>query len=142
MRISEVLRVKGSHVVTINPQATVTQLLDTLAEHNIGAVVVSTDGKSIEGIASERDIVRHLTHNTEVLDQPVSSIMTEQVHTCSPNDTVDELMRLMTTERIRHVPVVVGGRLAGLVSIGDVVKTRIGELELEREALADYIRRS
>jgi CBS domain-containing protein len=142
MRISEVLRGKGAHVVTIAPETSVRELLHVLAEHNIGAVVVSRDGVTIQGIASERDIVRHLTPGTEVLDRPVSSIMTREVHSCDPGATVDELMRLTTRERVRHVPVLVDGRLAGLVSIGDVVKTRIGELEFEREQLADYIRRS
>jgi CBS domain-containing protein len=142
MRISDVLRGKGADVVTITPETSVRQLLIVLAEHNIGAVVVSTDGTTIHGIASERDVVRHLTAGTEVLDRPVSAIMTRDVHTCEPTDTVDELMRLMTQQRVRHIPVEVGGRLRGLVSIGDVVKTRIGELEFEREQLADYIRRS
>jgi CBS domain-containing protein len=142
MRISDVIRGKGAHVVTISPESSVRQLLVVLAEHNIGAVVVSTDGAVIQGIASERDIARRLTDGTEVLDHTVSSIMTSDVHTCEPGDHVDEVMRLMTQQRVRHVPVLVDGRLAGLVSIGDVVKTRIGELEFEREQLADYIRRS
>jgi CBS domain-containing protein len=142
MRIREILRGKGAHVVTIAPETSVRDLLHVLAEHNIGAVVVSRDGATIQGIASERDIVRHLTPGTEVLDRPVSSIMTREVHSCEPGDTVDELMRLMTQERIRHVPVLEDGQLAGIVSIGDIVKTRIGELEFEREQLADYIRRS
>ncbi len=142
MRISDVIRGKGAKVVTITPETSVRQLLAVLAEHNIGAAVVSTDGTTIQGIVSERDIVRRLNAGTDVLDLAVSSIMTIDVHTCEPGDHVDEVMRLMTQQRFRHVPVLVGGRLAGLVSIGDVVKTRIGELEFEREQLADYIRRS
>ena len=142
MRISDVLRGKGAQVVTIAPATSVRQLLDVLAEHNIGAAVVSHDGTTILGIVSERDVVRQLVRGLEVLDRQVSAIMTDQVHTCDPHDTVDEVMHLMTLERIRHVPVLVNSRLAGLVSIGDVVKTRIGELEFEREQLADYIRRS
>ena len=142
MRISDILRGKGDDVVTITPETSVRQLLDVLADHNIGAVVVSRDGVTIQGIVSERDVVRRLTTGTEVLDHPVSAIMTDQVHTCEPHDTVDELMRLMTQQRVRHVPVLVGERLTGLVSIGDVVKSRIGELEFEREQLTDYIRRS
>jgi CBS domain-containing protein len=142
MRISDVIRGKGAKVVTITPETSVRQLLIVLAEHNIGAVVVSSDGATIQGIASERDIVRQLTSGTDVLDRTVSSIMTSEVHTCEPGDHVDEVMRLMTQQRVRHVPMLIEGRLAGLVSIGDVVKTRIGELEFEREQLADYIRRS
>jgi CBS domain-containing protein len=142
MRISDVIRGKGAKVVTITPETSVRQLLIVLAEHNIGAVVVSSDGATIQGIASERDIVRQLTSGTDVLDRTVSSIMTSEVHTCEPGDHVDEVMRLMTQQRVRHVPMLIDGRLAGLVSIGDVVKTRIGELEFEREQLADYIRRS
>ncbi|WP_020575829.1 CBS domain-containing protein [Actinopolymorpha alba] len=140
MRINDVIRGKGAQVVTVTPGTLVRQLLRVLAEHNIGAAVVSTDRSTIEGIVSERDIVRHLTTSgIEILEGPVSSIMTEQVHTCTPADTVDELMRLMTERRIRHVPVLVDGKIAGLVSIGDVVKTRIGELEFEREELEKYI---
>jgi len=142
MRISDVLRGKGADVVTITPTTSVRQLLDVLAEHNIGAAVVSADGATILGIVSERDVVRALHRGTDVLDDPLSTIMTDQVHTCDPHDTVDELMHLMTAQRIRHVPVLIGSRLAGIVSIGDVVKTRIGELEFEREQLADYINRS
>lgn len=139
MRISEILRRKGDSVVTITPDATVRDLLRRLAEYNIGAVVVSRDGHTIEGIVSERDIVRRLVDGSGVLDAPVSSIMTSDVHTCGPNDTVDQLMRLMTEQRFRHVPVVAAGTLIGLVSIGDVVKSRIGELEFEREQLEHYI---
>jgi CBS domain-containing protein len=139
MRISEILRRKGDNVVTIDPNASVRELLDRLATYNIGAIVVSSDGTSIEGIVSERDIVRRLVGGTRVLDARVGSIMTGTVHTCAPDDTVDQLMRLMTEQRFRHVPVVANGQLTGLVSIGDVVKSRIGELEFEREQLEHYI---
>jgi CBS domain-containing protein len=139
MRISEILRRKGGNVVTIDPNASVRELLDRLATYNIGAIVVSTDGTTIEGIVSERDIVRRLVGGTRVLDARVGSIMTGTVQTCTPDDTVDQLMLLMTQQRFRHVPVVVDGRLSGLVSIGDVVKSRIGELEFEREQLEHYI---
>lgn len=139
MRISEILRRKGDSVVTIAPDATVRDLLQRLAEYNIGAVVVSGTGHTIEGIVSERDVVRRLVGGAAVLDAPVSAIMTSEVHTCGPNDTVDQLMRLMTEQRFRHVPVVADGVLLGLVSIGDVVKSRIGELEFEREQLEHYI---
>jgi CBS domain-containing protein len=139
MRISEILRRKGGNVVTIDPNASVRELLDRLATYNIGAIVVSTDGTTIEGIVSERDIVRRLVGGTRVLDARVGTIMTGTVQTCTPEDTVDQLMLLMTEQRFRHVPVVTDGRLSGLVSIGDVVKSRIGELEFEREQLEHYI---
>ncbi|GAA1663883.1 CBS domain-containing protein [Kribbella sp. NPDC056951] len=139
MKINDVLRGKGHKVVTIPPQATVTELLALLAEHNIGAVVVSADGSSVAGIVSERDVVRLLNGTPEAGEVRVSAIMTAEVHTCTPDDLIDNLMRLMTDRRIRHVPVVVDGALTGLVSIGDVVKSRIGELEFEKEQLSNYI---
>ena len=139
MKINDVLRGKGNQVVTISPEATVTELLALLAEHNIGAVVVSTDGSAVNGIVSERDIVRLWNGTPDAGDVRVSAIMTAEVATCAPDEPIDDLMRLMTDRRIRHVPVVVDGALAGLVSIGDVVKSRIGELEFEREQLSNYI---
>ena len=142
MRISEILRAKGAEVVTIAPDASVRRLLALLADSNIGAVVVSRDASTIEGIVSERDIVRRLhEHGEGLLDTPVSAIMTSPVRTCAPGDNVDGLRAIMTEHRIRHLPVVRGGRLVGLVSIGDVVKSTIAELETEREQLVDYIRR-
>jgi CBS domain-containing protein len=142
MHISEILRRKGGEVATIEPDARVRRLLALLAEHNIGAVVVSTDGTTIEGIASERDVVRHLNdRGAGLLDEPVSSIMTATVRTCEPGDNVEDLRATMTEHRIRHVPVVRDGKLAGIVSIGDVVKSAIAELETEREQLVDYISR-
>ena len=139
MRIADVLRGKGGAVVTINPDATVTELLDGLASHNIGAmVVVGPDG--VKGIVSERDVVRQLHANgASVLSQPVSQIMTSVVSTCSKSDTVDSLTLLMTENRVRHVPVVENGELIGIVSIGDVVKTRMQELESEHQQLQSYI---
>lgn len=144
MFISEVLQHKGPHVITTAPSTPVRDLLALLAEHNLGAVVVSTDGETIQGIVSERDVVRRLAgaHPKDTLDGQVEAIMTSTVRTCEPGDTVDSLMRLMTEHRFRHVPVVHDGRLCGLVSIGDVVKTRIGELEFEREQLEHYIGRA
>jgi CBS domain-containing protein len=139
MKINDVLRGKGADVVTIAPDATVRDLLALLAEHNVGALVVSADGAAVAGIVSERDVVRLLHTEGDVLAAPVSSIMTAEVHTCVPDDHIDDLMRMMTEKRIRHVPVVIDGRLSGIVSIGDVVKTRIGELEFEREQLSKYI---
>ena len=139
MRIADVLRGKGGAVVTINPDATVAELLAGLAEHNIGAMVVAgPDG--IEGIVSERDVVRQLhTHGASVLSRPIETIMTSVVSTCSKEDTVDSLTLLMTENRVRHVPVLEDGKLIGIVSIGDVVKTRMQELESEHEQLQSYI---
>jgi CBS domain-containing protein len=140
VRISDVLRGKGDDVVTIVPEATVTDLLARLAEHKVGALVVSRDGTAVEGIVSERDVVRHLfRRGGALLEDTVSSIMTSEVRTCRPADGTDDLMRTMTTYRHRHVPVVDDGRLVGIVSIGDVVKHRIDELESERDHLTAYI---
>jgi CBS domain-containing protein len=140
MRISDVLRVKGGQVVTVTPDADVRQLLTVLAEHRIGAVVVSRDGTSVDGIVSERDVVRALaSRGGDVLSELVTAIYTRDVHTVTVDTRLEELMRIMTEHRVRHVPVVVEGRLHGLVSIGDVVKNRIDELESERAALTDYI---
>jgi CBS domain-containing protein len=140
MRIQDVLRVKGEQVFSISPDATVTELLASLAERNVGALVVCADDDSVAGIVSERDVVRRLNdRGTAVLQAPVSSIMTTTVTTCTEQDAVEELMRLMTDRRIRHVPVVRDGRLVGVISIGDVVKHRIGELEHERQNLIGYI---
>ena len=140
MRISDVLRGKGSNVVTVEPSIDVRTLLGVLAEHGIGAVVVSSDGRSIEGIVSERDIVRALAERgAAVLSEQVSEIMTGEVQTCAPDAHVDELMRTMTQGRFRHVPVVVDDALVGIVSIGDVVKRRVDELESERDSLSRYI---
>jgi CBS domain-containing protein len=140
MRIRDVIRGKGDRVVTVSPDATVRDLLGLLAEHNVGALVVSADESSVSGIVSERDVVRRL-HDAGpgLLDQSVSAIMTTEVRTVEPEEHVDDLMRLMTDHRIRHVPVLVDGRLAGIVSIGDVVKQRLGELEDERDQLSRYI---
>ncbi|MCW6011000.1 CBS domain-containing protein [Micromonospora sp. CPCC 205371] len=140
MRISDVLRVKGDRVITVPPDTRIRDLVAVLAEHRIGAVVVSSDGRTVSGIASERDIVRALSERgAEVLAEPVTAIHTAEVHVVAPDTHLEELMRLMTDRRIRHVPVVAGGVLCGLVSIGDVVKNRIDELETERTALTNYI---
>ena len=140
MLISDILRVKGMQVVTITPDTKVRHLLAVLAEHGIGAVVVSHDGTSVDGIASERDIVRALARRgAAVMSEPVTAIYTAEVHTVTPQTPLEEVMRLMTEHRVRHAPVVVDGRLLGIVSIGDVVKNRIDDLETERTALTDYI---
>jgi CBS domain-containing protein len=140
MRISDVLRVKGTRVVTVTPDTKVRRLLAVLAEHGIGAVIVSGDGTSIDGIASERDIVRALAlRGAVVMSEPVTAIYTAEVHTVTPQTSLEDVMRMMTEYRVRHAPVVVDGGLRGIVSIGDVVKKRIDELETERAALTDYI---
>jgi CBS domain-containing protein len=140
MRVSDVIRGKGSTVVTVESDSDVRTLIAVLAQHGIGAVVVSSDGSSIDGIVSERDIVRALAERgATIISDPVRNIMTADVTTCSMDTHIDELMTMMTTGRFRHLPVVVDGNLAGLVSIGDIVKHRVGELEHEREALSKYI---
>ncbi|RSN70780.1 CBS domain-containing protein [Actinomadura sp. WAC 06369] len=140
MRIRDILRRKGDAVVTVPPGSTVRELLAVLAEHNVGAVVVSADGATIAGIASERDVVRRMhEHGAALLDRPVSEIMTAEVRSCAPGDLVQDLRLTMTEHRFRHMPVVEDDRLAGIVSIGDVVKSAIDALESEREHLVDYI---
>lgn len=140
MEIAKLLLEKGETVFTIPPEATVREAVAALAEHRIGALVISEDGRKIAGILSERDIVRALDGDHEgLLDEPVSGIMSAEVSTCSPTDDTDSLMATMTRGRFRHVPIVKDGQLAGLVSIGDVVKARIGELERDRKELVDYI---
>ena len=140
MRISDVLTSKPSHeVVTISPDATVRELLGLLAEHNVGAVVVSGDGQGVDGIVSERDVVRHLHEDESVLDGAVRVIMTSDVATCEPTTPVDDLRVMMTERRIRHVPVVTDGRLTGIISIGDVVKSSIDQLQFERDQLDSYV---
>ena len=140
MRISDILRGKGNQVVTVTPESKVRHLLAILAEHRIGAVVVSRDGTTVDGIASERDIVQALAQRgAAVLSEPVTAIYTAEVHTVTPQTEIEEVMRMMTERRVRHAPVVADGRLQGIVSIGDVVKIRLGELETERTALTEYI---
>jgi CBS domain-containing protein len=141
MRIADVLRNKGSAVATIGPDSTVTELLAGLAKLNIGAMIV-VDADSVVGVVSARDVVRQLhEQGADLLAQPVSLIMTAVSVTCTPRDAVDSLTGLMTENRVRHVPVIEDGRLAGIVSIGDVVKTRMDELNAEREQLQTYITR-
>jgi CBS domain-containing protein len=140
MRISEVLAGKSiPGVITIKPEATVRDLLALLADHNVGAVIVSPDGTEVGGMVSERDVVRRLNEDDAILDGPVSQIMTSVVHTCDSTHPIEELMQVMTEHRVRHVPVITDGKLAGMISIGDVVKARIANLEFERDQLGNYL---
>ena len=140
MRINDVLNAKSSHdVITIGPDASIRDLVALLAEHNVGALIVSADGQAVDGIVSERDVVRRLNDRPDILDASVSDIMTTEVRTCEGDADLTELMRIMTEHRIRHVPVLSGGKLTGVISIGDVVKNRIGELEFERDQLDSYV---
>lgn len=140
MRISEVVAGKASQdIVTISPDATVRDLVSLLATHNIGAAVVSGDGTSVAGIVSERDIVRRLNGNDGSLSATVAEIMTSDVRTCEPGSSLDEVRAIMTEGRFRHLPVVEDGRLVGVVSIGDIVKNHIDQVEFERDQLDSYV---
>ncbi len=140
MRVSGILASKGATVTTISPQASVADVADVLRLRGVGALVVSTDGRHIEGIITERDVVCRLAERGELaLSESVTTVMNDQVRTCAPEDHAEELMRLMTEHRIRHLPVEVDGVLSGIVSIGDVVKWRVTELEDETRHLHDYI---
>jgi CBS domain-containing protein len=140
MRIHDILSGKGSDVIHTRPGASVQDLVALLREHNLGAVVVSSDGVTIQGIVSERDVIRRLAEGPEFLSAAVSSIMTADVHTCRREDSVQSVMSAMTERRIRHLPVVdAHGRLTGIVSIGDLVKSQIAQLEFERDQLEGYV---
>jgi CBS domain-containing protein len=140
MLVVNLLEQKGDGVATVPSSASVATVVAELARHGVGALVVSVDGQTIEGIVSERDIVRRLSElRMALLSEPVSTIMSTSVRTCTPEDDVADIMSLMTEHRIRHVPVVENGRLCGIVSIGDVVKSRMGELEKDRSELIEYI---
>ena len=140
MKISRLLDRKGSYVATVRSTASIIDAVHELANRSIGALVVSDDGRAIAGIISERDVVRAVNQfGAAILDSPVRMIMSDDVTSCSPDDVVDSLMSTMTDRRIRHIPVLSNGALVGIVSIGDLVKTRLDELEQEREALEQYI---
>ncbi len=141
MLVSKILSQKPQGVVTAAPTITVAELAALLAAKKIGAVVLSTNGKSVQGIVSERDVVRELGQKgAAALAQPVSSIMTAKVITCTPQDSADSVLQKMTDGRFRHLPVMEGGVLAGLISIGDVVKARLSELSMEKDALEGMIK--
>ncbi len=140
MLVSAILADKGTDVVTVSPQQNVQELLALLSQHKVGALVVSNDGKTIAGIVSERDIVRALAAGESLMSEPVSRIMTSEVFVSTTHVKIDELMTVMTSRRIRHIPITTdSGELIGIVSIGDLVKARLSELETEKAALVDYI---
>ncbi len=140
MLVSDILSKKGTVVLTITCDETVGNAAAILAEKKYGVLVISSNGSAIEGIISERDIVRGLAERGgELLGDPVSTVMTSEVYTCESGDTVESLMSRMTDKRIRHLPVSTGGVLSGLISIGDVVKARVSELEEEARHLGNYI---
>ena len=140
MRVSQILTTKGSDVYSITPQHTVGELVNELTEHKVGALLVRDEDGAIAGIVSERDVVRALAVRESILGDPVASIMTSEVVTVSQDADVSDLMRLLTERRIRHVPVLDSDdTLVGVVSIGDVVKNRMDELESEHAALVEYI---
>jgi CBS domain-containing protein len=139
-QISAVLKGKGSSVTTIGPDATVAVAVAEMVRHDVGALVVSNDGLTVEGIVSERDVTRALdSFGGALLDKPIRLIMSSEVRTASPDENIESLAIMMTEYRIRHVPVLEDGVLAGIISVGDVVKSRIEELEEDRDALLQYI---
>ena len=141
MNVQSILGSKGANVVTIKTTASLADAVGTLRDAGVGALIVSNDGTHIDGIVSERDVVRALAnHGASVLGRQVSSVMSPDVVTCKADDSVDSLMQAMTERRIRHLPVVdEAGVLGGVISIGDVVKSRLGQLESENQHLVDYI---
>ena len=140
MRVKDVLAHKSPGVATIEPGQSVAEVVAALARHGVGALVVSSDGLTIEGIISERDVVRALNSiGPKLLQTPVREIMTVNVHTCVPTDEVALLARTMTDKRFRHMPVTIDGALSGILSIGDLVKSRMDEMETEHDQLVDYI---
>ncbi|HEX4903618.1 MAG TPA: CBS domain-containing protein [Acidimicrobiales bacterium] len=139
MLVDQILDAKGRDVATVAPDASIADAVRELADRNVGALVVSADGSSVDGIVSERDIVRRLAAEPDVLSRRVSELMVHEVATCDCRTGIDELMGTMTARRFRHVPVVQDGRLCGIVSIGDVVKARIDELATETQQLVGYI---
>lgn len=140
MTVAHILKDKSGGVVHARPDDSIGSVCQTLADKGIGAVLVLRPDGSIAGILSERDIVRGLAMiGADLLQQSADSIMTRNVMVCSSRDTIEDVMHLMTKRRIRHLPVVDGGRLAGMISIGDVVKRRIADTQMEAEALRQYI---
>lgn len=140
MNVAAILKLKGSSVVTVTPEAPVSEVIRVLASARIGAVVISSDRRRVKGILSERDIVNALAgRGTAILEMKASDLMTSKVTTCLLDDEIAELMSVMTEKRIRHVPVLCNNELCGIISIGDVVKWRVGEIEQEANALRAYV---
>ncbi len=140
MKVQAMLDAKGSKVATTRPHTTIATVIRMLKLEGIGALVVSDDGEALGGIISERDIVRGLVdHGNELLEMRVAELMTRAVKTCTPEASIKEVMAEMTRSRVRHLPVLEGGRLCGIISIGDVVKNRLEELETETNVLRDYV---
>jgi CBS domain-containing protein len=139
MKVADIIRIKGSVVKTVTPDKTALEFSEQLCAEQIGAMVVSHDGRSIDGIISERDLAYALAaHGSELSRIAVSKLMTRVVVVCSPEDSITDVMKLMTQRRIRHLPVKDGDHLVGIISIGDVLKHRLGEVELEANVLRDY----
>ena len=140
MTVQNILNEKGTKVATVRPHETIGTLVHKLKLENIGAVVVSQDGKRVDGIISERDVVRGLAaHGAELLAMRIDKLMIRDVLTCAPEDSVKDVMQTMTSRRVRHLPVVEKGKMVGVVSIGDVVKDRLQDVEMEARVLRDYI---
>jgi CBS domain-containing protein len=140
MRVKNILSSKGEHVAKVTSDDTIHTTLLLLKTQNIGALVVSDDGDTVIGIISERDLVRAMVeHGPRLLEMSVSQLMTRKVETCTPEDEIEDLMDKMTHGRFRHMPVTVDGQLVGVVSIGDLVKHRVGELIDETKALREYV---
>lgn len=138
MKVHDILRLKGSDVETIRPDIRMLVAVHRMSMHNIGALVVSRDGERVDGVVSERDVVRGLSrHGAGMMEMAVVAVMSRHCPTCGPDDSLPEVMDLMTRTRHRHLPVVDDGRLCGLVSIGDVVKHRVQDMELETRVLRD-----
>ncbi|MSO84913.1 MAG: CBS domain-containing protein [Rhodospirillales bacterium] len=140
MKVSDILKAKGTRILTVRPEEAVSTFIKRTVLEKVGAMVVSTDGTLPEGLVTERDIVHGLArHGAELLAMPVREVMTRKVLTCAPADSIQDVMIKMTEGRTRHLPVMEGGRLAGMISIGDVVKSRLENAELEAAGLRDYI---
>lgn len=140
MTVAHILQSKGSDVISVSPTAAILEVADILAEHKIGAVLVIGPGDKLAGIISERDIVRALAQRgRELAGSKVSEYMTSELITCAPDATIDQIMSLMTQGRVRHLPVLDKGKLCGMISIGDIVKRRIAEVEFEAEEMKRYI---
>lgn len=140
MIVNHILSLKGRDVVTIEPNRSLSEAARILSERRIGALLVIDGRRPVSGIISERDIVRAIAvHGSRALDEPISRFMTEKVHTCTGDTSINHVMELMTQEKFRHLPVIEGARLVGIISIGDVVKSRLEEAEAETQAIKEYI---